>query len=162
NARLKVFWGADDGNVMGSRRFFARGGGVLAGHGVFAALLACAPRGEGAPGKIRLGPIARAAAAGAPARAGGGRGPGGRVGAAVAGVGRGGGAGRMGRRPGAGESRARPGPGAKSPAWGPGATMDAPRSHNNIETASRKREQHASLPLISPVFLAVGGDQVPL
>ena len=60
NARLKVFWGVDDGNVTGSRRFFARVGVVLAVHAVFATLLAQAPRREGTLGKIGLSPIARA------------------------------------------------------------------------------------------------------
>lgn len=60
NARLKVFWGVDDGNVVGSRRFVARVGVVLAVHGVFATLLASAPRREGTLGKIRLSPIAAA------------------------------------------------------------------------------------------------------
>ena len=60
NARLKVFWGVDDGNVMGSRRFFARVGVVLAVHAVFATLLAKAPRREGALGKINLSSIAEA------------------------------------------------------------------------------------------------------
>jgi hypothetical protein len=69
NARLKVFWGADDGNVTGSRRFFARVGVVLAVHAVFATLLASAPRREGTLGKINLSPIAEALRAGAPAEA---------------------------------------------------------------------------------------------
>ncbi len=60
NARLKVFWGVDDGNVKGSRRFFAQVGLVLAVHAVFAALLASAPRREGTLGKVRLSPIAEA------------------------------------------------------------------------------------------------------
>src|SRR4029450_6996002 len=60
NARMKVFWGVDDGNVTGSRGFFAQVGGVLAVHGVFATLLAEAPRREGTLGKIRLSPIAAA------------------------------------------------------------------------------------------------------
>jgi len=60
NARLKVFWGAEDGNVTGSRRFFARVGVVLAVHAVFATLLASAPRREGTLGKVRLSPIAEA------------------------------------------------------------------------------------------------------
>jgi hypothetical protein len=60
NARLKVFWGADDGNVTGSRRFFAQVGVVLAVHAVFATLLAAAPRREGTLGKIGLSPIAEA------------------------------------------------------------------------------------------------------
>jgi hypothetical protein len=60
NARLKVFWGVDDGNLTGSRRFFAQVGVVLAVHAVFATLLASAPRREGTLGKIRLSPIAEA------------------------------------------------------------------------------------------------------
>src|SRR5262249_23811668 len=60
NARLKLFWGADDGNVRGSRRFFAGVGVVLLVHAVFATLLAKAPRREGTLGKIGLSPIAKA------------------------------------------------------------------------------------------------------
>jgi hypothetical protein len=60
NARLKIFWGADDGNVRGSRRFFAQVGVVLAVHAVFATLLARAPRREGTLGPTRLSPIAKA------------------------------------------------------------------------------------------------------
>jgi len=60
NARLKVFWGVDDGNVTGSRRFVARVGVVLAVHAVFATLLAAAPRREGTLGEINLSPIAEA------------------------------------------------------------------------------------------------------
>jgi hypothetical protein len=60
NARLKVFWGADDGNVTGSRRFFTQVGVVLAVHAAFATLLASAPRREGTLGKIGLSPIAEA------------------------------------------------------------------------------------------------------
>jgi Transposase DDE domain/Transposase domain (DUF772) len=60
NARLKVFWGADDGNLRGSRRFLAQVGVVLAVHAVFATLLARAPRREGTLGKIGLSPIAEA------------------------------------------------------------------------------------------------------
>ena len=66
NARLKVFWGVDDGNLTGSRRFFAQVGVVLAVHAVFATLLAQAPRREGTLGKVRLGPIAEALRAGEP------------------------------------------------------------------------------------------------
>jgi hypothetical protein len=54
NARLKLFWGIDDGNVTGSRRFVAQVGVVLAVHAVFATLLAAAPRHEGTLGKIGL------------------------------------------------------------------------------------------------------------
>ena len=60
NGRLKVFWGVDDGNLTGSRRFVARVGVVLAVHAVFATLLASAPRREGTLGKVRLSPIAEA------------------------------------------------------------------------------------------------------
>lgn len=69
NARLKVFWGVDDGNMKGSRRFFARVGVVLAVHAVFATLLASAPRREGTLGKIRLSPVAEALRAAAEAEA---------------------------------------------------------------------------------------------
>jgi hypothetical protein len=69
NARLKVFWGVDDGNLRGSRRFFAQVGVVLAVHAVFATLLAQAPRREGTLGQTRLGPIAEALRAGAQAEA---------------------------------------------------------------------------------------------
>jgi hypothetical protein len=60
NARLKVYWGADDGNLVGSRRFVAQVGVVLAVHAAFATLLAMAPRREGTLGKLKLGPIAEA------------------------------------------------------------------------------------------------------
>jgi hypothetical protein len=60
NARLKIFWGADDGNLVGSRRFVAQVGVVLAVHAAFATLLAMAPRREGTLGKLQLGPIAEA------------------------------------------------------------------------------------------------------
>src|SRR5881275_730901 len=53
NARLKIFWGADDGNVTGSRRFPAFVGAVMVVHLVFAALLAKAPRWEGTLGRTR-------------------------------------------------------------------------------------------------------------
>jgi Transposase DDE domain/Transposase domain (DUF772) len=60
NARLKIFWGVDDGNVTGSRRFVAQVGVVMAVHAAFATLLASAPRREGTLGKVRLSPIAAA------------------------------------------------------------------------------------------------------
>jgi hypothetical protein len=60
NARLKIFWGVDDGNVTGSRRFVAQVGVVLTVHAVFATLLAQAPRREGTLGQTRLSPIAAA------------------------------------------------------------------------------------------------------
>ena len=60
NARLKIFWGADDGNVTGSRRFFALLGVILVVHAGFATLLAMAPRWEGTLGQTKLSPIAEA------------------------------------------------------------------------------------------------------
>lgn len=61
NARLKVYWGADDGNVRGAYRFHAHVGAVMVVHAAVATLLASAPRWEGSPlGQMRPGPIARA------------------------------------------------------------------------------------------------------
>jgi hypothetical protein len=60
NGRLKVFWGVDDGNITGARRFFAYVGVVMVVHAAFATLLAAAPRREGTLGKMRLSPIAEA------------------------------------------------------------------------------------------------------
>jgi len=60
NARLKIFWGADDGNVTGARRFHAFVGVVMVVHLLFATLLAKAPRWEGTYGQTRLGPVAEA------------------------------------------------------------------------------------------------------
>lgn len=60
NGRLKVFWGADDGNISGSRRFHAQVGTVMVVHAAFATLLASAPRREGTLGKMKLSPIAKA------------------------------------------------------------------------------------------------------
>lgn len=60
NARVKIFWGADDGNVVGTRRFLAQVGAVMIVHAAFATLLAAAPRREGTLGKMRLSPIAQA------------------------------------------------------------------------------------------------------
>jgi Transposase DDE domain/Transposase domain (DUF772) len=62
NARLKVFWGADDGNITGSRRFQAKVGTVMVVHAAFATLLAATPRREGTLGKLNLSPIAKALA----------------------------------------------------------------------------------------------------
>lgn len=59
-ARLKVFWGVDDGNVTGSRRFVAQVGVVMAVHAAFAVLLASAPRRDGVLGQTRLGPVQQA------------------------------------------------------------------------------------------------------
>ena len=60
NARLKIFWGVDDGNITGSRRFHALVGAVLIVHAAFASLLASTPRREGTLGKLRLSPIQKA------------------------------------------------------------------------------------------------------
>jgi hypothetical protein len=60
NARLKVFWGLDDGNVTGARRFHALVGTVLVVHLGLATLLARAPRWEGTLSRTRLGPIQKA------------------------------------------------------------------------------------------------------
>jgi hypothetical protein len=59
NARLKIFWGADDGNITGAYRFWAMVSTVMLVHLAFATLLARAPRREGGLGKLRLGPIQR-------------------------------------------------------------------------------------------------------
>jgi hypothetical protein len=60
NARLKIFWGVDDGNLVGAQRFHGMVGAVLIVHAAFATLLAGAPRREGTLGKVRLGPIQKA------------------------------------------------------------------------------------------------------
>ena len=60
NARLKVYWGADDGNIRGSRRFHAFVGAVLIVHIGLATLLAGSPRRGGTLGKMRLSPIQKA------------------------------------------------------------------------------------------------------
>lgn len=61
NGRLKVFWGVDDGNLRGARRFYANVGAVMVVHAAFAIVLASTPRKEGATlGKMKLSPIAKA------------------------------------------------------------------------------------------------------
>ena len=60
NARLKVFWGADDGNLAGAARFFGFLGAVLVIHASLATLLASAPRREGTRGKMHLGAVQKA------------------------------------------------------------------------------------------------------
>ena len=59
NDRRKVFWGLDDGNVVGARRFSAHAVAVLIVHLAFATLLAKAQRQEGSFGTMRLSPIAK-------------------------------------------------------------------------------------------------------
>ena len=61
NGRLKIFWGIDDGQVYGARRFHAHVGAVMVVHLAFATLLAQADRYEaGTYGKMKLTPLARA------------------------------------------------------------------------------------------------------
>jgi len=62
NARMKIFWGADDGNIVGARRFHGFVGAVMIVHLAFATLLASTPRGDGTLGKLRLSPIQKALA----------------------------------------------------------------------------------------------------
>jgi hypothetical protein len=61
NARLKLYWGADDGNVIGARRFHAMAGMVLLVHLAMATTLARTGRTETKTlGGTRLSPIAKA------------------------------------------------------------------------------------------------------
>ena len=60
NGRLKIFWGIDDGQEYGSRRFHGHVGAVMVVHLAFATLLAQTERREGTYGKMKLSPIAKA------------------------------------------------------------------------------------------------------
>jgi len=61
NARLELYWGADDGNVIGARRFHAMAGVLLLVHLALATTLARTGRVEMKTlGGTRLGPIAKA------------------------------------------------------------------------------------------------------
>lgn len=60
NARLKIFWGVDDGNVTGAERFHANVATVMLTHIGLAVLLAASPRNDGVLGQTRLSPIAKA------------------------------------------------------------------------------------------------------
>jgi Transposase DDE domain/Transposase domain (DUF772) len=61
NGRLKVFWGADDANLVGARRFHAMIGVVLLVHLALATALARSERREGKTlGGMNLSPIAHA------------------------------------------------------------------------------------------------------
>jgi hypothetical protein len=60
NARLKIFWGADDGNVTGAPRFHAQVAVLMLAHVGLATLLAMAPRHTGVLGQTRLTAVARA------------------------------------------------------------------------------------------------------
>jgi hypothetical protein len=62
NARLKIFWGVDDGNVVGARRFHAHVGIVMVVHAALALWLAQQPRWEGSLSAVSLSPIAQALA----------------------------------------------------------------------------------------------------
>lgn len=62
NGRLKIFWGVDDGNVVGARRFHAHVGVVMVVHLALARWLAKQPRYEGSLGAVSLSPIAQALA----------------------------------------------------------------------------------------------------
>ena len=54
NGRLKVFWGLDDGNVVGARRFHAHVGAVLIVHLAFATQLAQRQQNAGSFGRMKL------------------------------------------------------------------------------------------------------------
>lgn len=63
NARVKIYWGADDGNIVGAPRFAAYLGSVMVVHAGLATVLASCERKEGdrgTLGRMRLSPIARA------------------------------------------------------------------------------------------------------
>ena len=60
NGRLKVFWGIDDGQVFGARRFHGHVGTVMIVHLAFATLLARTRRNERTFGKMTISPIAKA------------------------------------------------------------------------------------------------------
>ena len=61
NARCKLFWGADDGNVKGAKRFHAHVATIMVVHAMFATILAAAPRYEGKSlSPVKLSKIARA------------------------------------------------------------------------------------------------------
>lgn len=60
NARTKLFWGADDGNITGAQRFHSHLQTVMLVHAGLANLLAMAPRHEGQSlSPVRLSVIAR-------------------------------------------------------------------------------------------------------
>jgi hypothetical protein len=60
NGRLKIFWGIDDGQVYGARRFHGHVGAVMVVHLAFATLLAQTERREGTYGTMKITPIAKA------------------------------------------------------------------------------------------------------
>lgn len=60
NGRVKIYWGADDGNLVGATRFHAFLGTVMVVHAALATVLASLPRREGTLGTMKLSPIAEA------------------------------------------------------------------------------------------------------
>jgi hypothetical protein len=58
NGRMKIYWGIDDGQVYGSRRFHGHVGGVMIVHLAMATMLAQSGR-KGPLGEMQLGPIAK-------------------------------------------------------------------------------------------------------
>jgi hypothetical protein len=59
NARMKIYWGADDGNLVGGPRFHAFLGAIMVVHAGMATVLAGLPRREGTLGRMKLTPIAK-------------------------------------------------------------------------------------------------------
>jgi DDE family transposase/transposase-like protein DUF772 len=59
NARMKIYWGADDGNIVGGPRFHAFLGAIMIVHLGMATVLASLPRREGTLGTMKLSPIAK-------------------------------------------------------------------------------------------------------
>ena len=60
NGRLRLFWGADDGNITGAARFHAYIGAMMLVHLAFATLLAGQSRTPGTLGSMGLGPVQKA------------------------------------------------------------------------------------------------------
>jgi hypothetical protein len=60
NARMKIYWGADDGSLVGAPRFHGFLGAIMVIHVALATVLASLPRREGTLGKMTLSPIAQA------------------------------------------------------------------------------------------------------
>ena len=59
-ARIKMFWGADDGNITGARRFHAYLATGMVVHAEFTTLLASAPRRDGTLKRMKLSALAKA------------------------------------------------------------------------------------------------------
>ena len=60
NARIKIYWGSDDGNLVGAPRFHGFLGAIMVIHVAVATVLASLPRREGTLGKMTLSPLAQA------------------------------------------------------------------------------------------------------